>query len=285
MIVVTGSGGQLGTALMKAIPGAVGIDRTVLDLTLTDSIAPVLTDLRPDALINAAAFTAVDRAETEQELARTVNSTAVGEMARFAAGADIPFVTFSTDYVFDGTATEPYVESSPTSPVNAYGRGKLDGEHAAFAANPDTLVIRTSWVVSGTHPNFVATMLRLAGEHNEVRVVADQTGRPTIATDLAAATVTCLDRGATGLLHLTNEGTTTWFDLARTAVALAGGDVDRIQPCTTADYPTLARRPAYSVLGSERRADLGLAPLPDWRESIRAVVGQIAAGEPSAGQI
>ncbi len=202
-----------------------------------------------------------------------LNATAVGELAAAAARRTIPFVTFSTDYVFDGSAGEPYLESSPTAPINAYGRSKLAGERLALAAHPGTLIIRTSWVISGTHPNFVATMLRLARER-ELRVVDDQVGNPTVAADLATATLDALDRGVTGILHLTNTGSTTWYELARAAVEMAGGDVDRIGPCTTDEYPTAARRPRYSVLGSERRETLGIGALPHWRDSLGEVVRQ-----------
>jgi len=192
-------------------------------------------------------------------------------MAAYAANAGISFVTFSTDYVFSGDADEPYLESSPPNPMSAYGRSKLVGERAALETNPDALVIRTSWLVSGTHPNFVATMLRLARDR-EVRVVDDQQGCPTLADDLAAATLESLHAGAGGILHLTNGGITTWYEFAREAVSLAGIDPDRIVPCSTDEYPTPARRPAYSVLGSERRAALGIKELPAWRESLPAVV-------------
>jgi dTDP-4-dehydrorhamnose reductase len=201
-----------------------------------------------------------------------VNGTSVGILAEVAAEAQIPFVTYSTDYVFDGQGREPYVESSPTDPINAYGASKLIGERLALQANPRTLVIRTSWVISGTHPNFVATMLRLAGEGRSVRVVNDQHGCPTVATDLARATLQAMKTSATGLLHLTNAGATTWFELARTAVALAGLDSDLIQPCPTEEYPTPARRPSYSVLGSERIEGLGMNALPPWQDSLPDVV-------------
>ena len=234
----------------------------------------------PTVLINCAAYTAVDRAEDERDLVGvTINGDAVTEMARYTSAHDIPFVTYSTDYVFSGTGSSPYLESAPVDPVNAYGQSKLVGERGALREHPGALVIRTSWVVSGTHPNFVATMLRLAPER-QLSVVADQRGRPTIAADLAVATLAALDAGVAGLLHLANQGETTWFELAQTAVTLAGIPADRIQPCRTEDYPTPAQRPAYSVLGSERLGPLGLDPLPDWRASFSGVVAQLAARAP-----
>lgn len=271
MIVVTGAGGQLGTAFRGEFPAARFLERDDLDLADLAGIVPTLSEIGPSAIVNCAAYTAVDRAEDEEDLALAVNGEAVGVMAGFAAERGIPFVTFSTDYVFAGTATTPYLESSPVDPVNAYGRTKLAGERAALERYPGALVIRTSWVISGTHPNFVATMLRLAAER-ELSVVDDQRGRPTVAADLAAGAVRALDAGATGILHLANQGDTTWFELARRSVELAGLPSDRIRPCVTADYPTRAARPAYSVLGSERLGELGIEPLPPWAESLPAVV-------------
>ena len=276
MIVVTGAGGQLGTALRKLIPDAVFLTRAELDLSHPEGMHQKLNEIRPDTVINCAAYTAVDRAEEETDLALVVNGVAVGELARWAEGRGSRLVTFSSDYVFPGTGTRPYVESDPTGPVNAYGWSKLEGEEAALT-HPGVLVVRTSWVVSATHPNFVATMIRNAKER-ALRVVNDQKGCPTIADDLAKATIDALEAGATGLLHLTNQGETTWFELARESVGLAGLDPALIIPIETADYPTPARRPAYSVLGSERLDEFGMDPLPPWRQSLPTVVeGLVAA--------
>lgn len=271
MIAVTGANGQLGTAFRTLLPDATFLTRSHLDLSRPESIPEVLDRLGPELVLNCAAYTAVDRAEEEEDLATAVNGRSVGEMARWCAGHGARFVTYSTDYVFDGTAVEPYVESSATDPVNAYGRSKLVGEQATLEAGGEALVVRTSWVISGTHPNFVATMLRLAPER-ELRVVDDQWGCPTIAPDLARATLDALDGGATGILHLTNTGPTTWYRLAREALRRAGIPDGRLTPCTTADYPTPAARPAYSVLGSERRSELGIPDLPEWQRSLDGVV-------------
>jgi len=271
VILVTGGAGQLGTAFRRVLPEARFIDVEDLDFTRPDLLGAALGDLRPEAIVNCAAYTAVDRGESEEALATLVNGTAVGVMAEHAARHRIALVTFSTDYVFPGDAAEPYLESSPTDPVNAYGRSKLAGEQAALAACPEALVVRTSWLVSGTHPNFLSTMLGLAAER-AVRVVDDQWGCPTMVDDLAPAAWAALQAGVSGLLHLTNSGITTWFEFARAAVALAGLDLGSITPCATADYPTPARRPIYSVLGSERRRPLGLPDLPHWEESLPAVV-------------
>ena len=271
MILVTGGAGQLGTAFRKVIPEARFVDVAELDLTRADLVVVALAEMRPEAIVNCAAYTAVDRAEQEEALATEINGTALGLMAAYAAVQGIPLLTFSSDYVFPGDGTTPYLESSPTAPRNAYGRSKLAGERAALGICLQALVVRTSWLVSGTHPNFVATMLRLAAER-EVKVVDDQRGCPTMVDDLAPAAWAALHAGVTGLLHLTNSGETTWFRFARAAVAAAGLDPGRIVPCATADYPTPARRPAYSVLGSERRGNLGLPDLPHWEESLPAVV-------------
>jgi dTDP-4-dehydrorhamnose reductase len=269
-MLVTGGTGQLGTAFRRLMPDATYPGRDVLDLADPDHLAAAVAAVAPSAIINCAAYTAVDAAEDEEGRARIINGEAVGVLARYAADHRIPFVTFSTDYVFAGTASRPYVESDPTDPINAYGRTKLAGEELALEYE-GSLVIRTSWVISPTHPNFVATMLRIAPER-PLSIVDDQRGCPTVTTDLAAATLQAVDRGARGLLHLTNQGQTTWFGLARRAVELAGMDPGRLSPCTTADYPLPAPRPAYSVLGSERRAALGIEPLPHWEESLPAVV-------------
>lgn len=271
MILVTGGDGQLGTAFRRVLPKAYFTDASDLDVTRTDALAAALEEWRPEAIINCAAYTAVDRAEQEEERATAVNGAAVGVMAAHAAGRGIPFLTFSTDYVFPGDAAAPYLESSPTGPLGAYGRSKLAGERAALGSYPEALVVRTSWLVSATHPNFLATVLRLAGA-GRARVVDDQWGCPTMADDLAPAAWAALQAGVSGLLHLTNSGPTTWFRFARAAVALAGLDSGRVVPCTTEAFPTPARRPAYSVLGSERRGPLGLPDLPHWEASLPAVV-------------
>ncbi len=277
MILVTGGSGQLGTAMRAVFPDAWFPSRGEFDLSDLDGMRQSLAATAPSLIVNCAAYTAVDRAEQEEAMATLINGAAVEVMAAHAAAADIRFVTFSTDYVFDGTADKPYTESDPVAPINAYGRSKLAGEQLALAAYPHTLVIRTSWVISATHPNFVATMLRLVRERDAVSVVDDQVGCPTVASDLAAATAQAVGCGATGIVHLTNRGATTWFELARAAVDLAGGDPGKIQPCGTADFPTAAARPAFSVLGSERCEALGIDVLPGWRDSLPAVVeGQLA---------
>ena len=277
---IVGSTGQLGTAFAGLLPSADQVDLPEMDLTDLTSIAPFIESQNPSLIINCAAYTAVDAAEDNIDLATVINGHAVAELARVADQLSVPFVTYSTDYVFDGTGTRPYLESDPVSPVNAYGASKLVGEGAALDYSK-SLVVRTSWLVSGTHQNFIATMLRLARKQT-LSVVDDQHGRPTIAADLAVATLAALDVGASGILHLANEGPTTWFELARAAVALGGGDPASIQPCTTSEYPTRAKRPAYSVLGSERLSTLGIPPLPHWSVSLPDVVRQLLMRDETA---
>lgn len=270
---ITGAAGQLGTAFRSLLPDAVAVTREGLDLSRPAALAEALDRLSPSVLVNCAAYTAVDRAEQEEELATTVNGDAVGVMARWCADHGASFVTFSTDYVFSGESDTPWVESDETDPVNAYGRSKLVGERAALTAG--ALVVRTSWVVSGTHSNFLATMLRL-GQERSLRVVDDQHGCPTMAADLASGTVRALEVGASGLLHLSNREATTWYEFARTALEMAGIET-QIEPCATADFPTPAHRPRYSVLGSERIDSLGIDPLPSWRSSLPGTIEQLFA--------
>lgn len=273
MIVVTGALGQLGTAFHRLLGDndVEYLDEAELDFADLDAIPRVLGEINPSLVINCAAFTAVDAAEENESLARIVNATAVGELARASAQIGSRFVTYSTDYVFDGTSVDGYVESDHPHPINAYGRTKLEGERLAVANHPEALVIRTSWVLSGTHLNFAASMLRLISD-GPVKVVDDQRGRPTLVDDLAHATMDAVDRGATGILHLANEGTTTWFGLAREIAVIADLDPDRVTPCSTDEFPRPAPRPSNSILVSERLGPLGMDPLPSYRVGLPAVV-------------
>lgn len=275
---ILGSTGQLGTAFRRLVEHPVPLTRQQLDLasaTVLDA-RRVLESVQPSVVINCAAYTAVDKAESEEALATRVNGKAVGYLATAADELGVPFVTFSTDYVFNGRGARPYLESDPPDPVNAYGRSKLLGEQEALRF-PGSLVVRTSWVLSATHRNFVTAIFGAVSSGREVRVVDDQRGCPTIVDDLAKATVEAVDAGVRGLLHLTNQGETTWFGLARAALEAVGWDPNLISPCTTDEYPTAARRPSYSVLGSEVVERSGIAPLPPWQDSIERVArGSIA---------
>ncbi len=273
-ILLTGASGQLGSALAPRLADhatVVATDLHLLDLSRPDDVAAALDDLRPDVIVNAGAFTAVDDAEANEALATRINGTTVGVMADWAARTGGWLVSLSTDYVFDGTGDRPLLEDHPTRPVNAYGRSKLVGEQAALATDA-ALVVRTSWLVSGTHPNFVATMLSLLDRGVDPSVVDDQVGRPTVAADLADALVVLVENRPTGIAHVTNAGDTSWCGLAREAARLAGHDPARVSPCTTAEFPTPAPRPAWSVLGSTRHDELGLpAPRP-WQDALVEVV-------------
>lgn len=275
MIIVTGATGQLGTAFRRILGDrATYPTHAELDLTNVELLRQRVATLRPSLLINCAAYTAVDRAESEPEVAQAINATAVGVLAETMASTRGRFVTFSTDYVFDGTADRAYVESDLTHPINTYGATKHAGEIAALSAYPESLVIRTSWLLSGSHRNFAASMIQLARQ-GDVSVVDDQRGHPTIADDLAQSTLRALDAEAGGILHLANSGVTSWHDLAREILEYAGLDPNRIHACSTADYFTPAKRPTNSVIDSERLGKLDLEGLPHYGQGLRRAVEEI----------
>ncbi|MCP3994367.1 MAG: dTDP-4-dehydrorhamnose reductase [bacterium] len=258
---VLGGSGQLGSAFRVLLPDALAPTRVELDLADLEGIAKKVTEFAPTTIINCAAYTAVDEAEGDEETARLINGDAVGKLALVAAHLGVPFVTFSTDYVFDGAADDAYTESSDPNPLNAYGRSKLLGERLALP-HPGSLVVRTSWLLSATHPNFVTTILGRAAD-GAVDVVDDQWGRPTMADDLARAALDAVDQGVRGLLHLASPPTTTWCGLAREAYKIAGIDAVRIRPCSTERFPRPAQRPQRSVLESERAVNM-----PEWRPGL-----------------
>ncbi|HEY2947660.1 MAG TPA: dTDP-4-dehydrorhamnose reductase [Micromonosporaceae bacterium] len=277
---VTGAGGMLGgdvVAVLAARGAAVAAPHHA-ELDITDSAAVADAVAGRDVVVNAAAWTDVDGAESEEAAATAVNGTAVAGLAAVCARAGAALVHVSTDYVFPGTATEPYAEDAPTAPVNAYGRGKLAGERAIAAALPGRgFVVRTAWLYGAGGPNFVGTMLRLAAERDTVDVVDDQRGQPTwsyaLAERLVALGEAALARTApAGVYHGTASGQTTWYGLARELFALAGLDPDRVRPTTSERFVRPARRPAYSVLGHARWAAAGLPPMAHWREMLAAAL-------------
>lgn len=276
MIVITGPTGQLGTAFGRLLGDREvrNLSEDELDFQNLDAIPAALAAIGPSIVINCAAYTAVDAAEEDEETARIVNATAVGVLAKASADLGARFVTFSTDYVFDGTKAGGYVESDATHPMSAYGRTKLEGEQLAVANHPGALIVRTSWLLSGTHANFASTMIKLIGK-GPVKVVDDQRGRPTLADDLARVTLDAIDRKASGVVHLANEGVTTWFGLAREIAAIAGLDPERVTPCTTAEFPRPAPRPADSVLDSERIEALGIGPMPPYQPGLESAVERL----------
>jgi dTDP-4-dehydrorhamnose reductase len=260
-ILVTGSNGQLGwelSQLAAAYPvfQFLFVDRSQLDLSFPETFEKIVQTIAPDCIINTAAYTAVDKSETEKELAYTVNATAVQELARLSKALAIPFITYSTDYVFDGEAKAPYTTSTKVDPINFYGSTKAAGESMAMEANEDSIVIRTSWVFSSHGNNFVKTMMRLMKERESLNIVADQKGRPTYAKDLAIATmkmIEAINAGKTinGVYHFANMGETTWYDFAVKIKDIAGLDC-ALNPIETKDFPTPAKRPAYSVLDTSK---------------------------------
>ena len=285
-ILVTGANGQLGWELgqlAKSYPifEFVFVDRSQLDLSLPDTFEKIIHAIKPDCIVNTAAYTAVDKSETEKALAYTINATAVQELARISQALSIPFITYSTDYVFDGEANQPYLSSTKMDPVNYYGSTKAAGETLAMEANEHTIVIRTSWVFSSHGNNFVKTMMRLMKERESLNIVADQKGRPTYAKDLAMATMKMIEaintgKSMSGVYHYANTGETTWFDFAAKIKAIAGLDC-ALNPIETKDFPTLAKRPVYSVLDTSKIEEALSLSIPHWEDALADCMKEINA--------
>jgi dTDP-4-dehydrorhamnose reductase len=283
-ILVTGANGQLGWELgqlAKSYPifEFIFVDRSQLDLSLPETFEKMMHAIKPDCIVNTAAYTAVDKSETEKALAYTINATAVQELARISQALSIPFITYSTDYVFDGEANQPYLISTKMDPVNYYGSTKAAGETLAIEANEHTIVIRTSWVFSSHGNNFVKTMMRLMKERDQLNIVADQKGRPTYAKDLALATmhmIEAIHAGKTirGIYHFANQGETTWYDFAVKIKAIAGLECT-LNPIETKDFPTPAKRPAYSVLDTSKIEEALSLNIPTWEEALANCVKEI----------
>ena len=278
-VLVTGARGQLGFELARLLAArndVVPVGREELDLGDPDAIVDTVRRLKPQLIVNAGAYTAVDRAETEPEQADAVNAKAPAILAEEAKRLGAGLIHYSTDYVFDGATTTPYVEETPTNPLNAYGRSKLRGEKAIAAVGGAHIIFRTSWIYGMRGRNFLLTIRRLAGERDELRVVADQVGVPNWSRTLAEATATLVDRGIVGLFqrpgvyHLSARGSASWFDFAR--AILGESDAPRVVPITTAEYPLPARRPAYAVLATERFEKTFGFGLPHWRDALAACV-------------
>jgi dTDP-4-dehydrorhamnose reductase len=245
-----------------------GRDRASLDITDAESVERALVAVRPDVVVNCAAWTDVDGAETAEDEALAINGTGAGNVAAAAARAGAFLVHVSTDYVFDGASKrgEAWVESDPVAPLGAYGRTKLEGERLVAAAGSDHAIVRTAWLFGPGGRNFVDTMRRLGAERDELQVVADQVGCPTFTGHLAEALVTIAERRSPGIHHAAGGGACSWFDLALATFEATGMRV-RVTPVTTEAFPRPAARPAWSVLGSERP---DAVRLPDWREGLRA---------------
>ena len=274
-ILVTGANGQLGFELARLLAwhgAVVATDRGRLDLAEADAIVAAVRGMKPELIVNAGAYTAVDQAEKETVLANAINGRAPGILAEEAKRIGAVLIHYSTDYVFDGTRATPYPEEAPTAPQNVYGASKLAGERAIAAVGGRALVFRTGWVYGLRGKNFLLTIRRLAAERDELRIVADQIGVPNWCRVLAEATARVVGLGLpalaerAGLYHVSSAGQASWCDFARAIV----GDVKtpRIVPITTAEYPLPARRPAYGVLATGRfEAAFGFA-LPDWRDAL-----------------
>ncbi len=293
-VVVTGQTGQIGGALaarLQARASVVATDRTLLDLSSPAAIPSVLEQLAPDIILNAAAYTEVDKAEDESALARQVNATAPGIMARWAASRAVPFIHFSTDYVFDGAGSRPRREDDPTGPLSVYGAGKLAGEAEVRAAAGSFLIIRTSWIYSADGRNFLRKIAELAQTNEELRVVADQTGAPTSAALVANVVAAILEGGlddvrakaaaAGGIVHVTASGEASWYDFATEALSgLKSRGVkfaaERVAPIRSDQWPSRARRPGNSRLDLGRlKTVFGISP-PHWREALSPELDALA---------
>lgn len=279
-VVITGATGQLGQALKESAEGIPGfefifLDRQELPLENLEQVVRTLKSLQPHVLINTAAYTAVDLAEVEIELAERMNHLAVREMAAYAAQYDCKFMSISTDYVFDGSSSFPLDENQPTAPVNVYGRSKLNGEKAAFEVNAQSIIIRTSWVYSPFGKNFVKTMLQLMRAKDEISVVSDQHGSPTNAFDLADLLLNIIEKDLwiPGIYHYSNEGEASWFDFAIAIRQLAHLDC-KVLSVNSDAFPTKAKRPKYSLLDKSKIKSTFDITIPHWKESLTKMLEQ-----------
>jgi len=284
---ITGAHGQLGSDLQRVLAAAPNaaddqvraLGSADLDITNRSAISAVVADFVPDVIVNAAAYTAVDAAEQDEERAYQVNGVGPALLAAEATRLGCKLVQVSTDYVFDGTANQPYPVDAPTGPASAYGRTKLAGELAVRELAPDHgYLVRTAWVYGAVGSNFVKTMVRLEGANPTLSVVDDQRGSPTWSADLARGIVALVQSGQpAGVYHCTNSGDTTWYGFTRAIFEELGADPDRVQPTTTDKFPRPAPRPAYSVLSDEQWLAAGLPAMPDWRSALHQAFTESAA--------
>jgi dTDP-4-dehydrorhamnose reductase len=299
-VLVTGARGQVGTEVVREMAGratVIGHDRSTLDLADPAQVAARVREAKPDVIVNAGAYTAVDRAETDAAAARAINGVAPGVLGEEATRAGALLVHFSTDYVFDGAKRTPYVENDPPRPLGVYGATKLEGERAVAQSGCRHVTLRTSWVYGPHGKNFLLTMLRLGATREELRVVDDQRGAPTSSRCLARLVRELLDRDGdtdqitraevdevaarSGLYHATAAGETTWFGFAQAIFAEAArqerleGRMPRIVPIPTRDYPTPARRPANSVLSSARLESAFGVSIPEWRRGLEETISAL----------
>ena len=276
LVLITGAGGQVGRELVDVFADheVVAVDHHRLDVSDRDAVLGLVTTVRPDAIVNSAAWTAVDANEGDPDRAWAVNALAVRHLAEGARQVGARICQLSTDYVFDGTRPEPYVEWDPTNPVSMYGRSKLGGE---LELGPEHTIVRTSWVCGFHGANMVKTILRLAGQHDTLSFVDDQRGHPTFADDLAVVVRRLVVERRSGVYHVTNQGAVSWYEFAREVLAAAGGDPDRVHPIATAelDPPRPAPRPANSVLDNAALRLGGLPLAPDFREPLARLVPRL----------
>lgn len=287
-ILVTGCNGQLGKemqSLAAAHPQHTYFFTDVAELDITNSVAvdAFVQSNEVDCIVNCAAYTAVDRAESDEALCRVLNAVAPGYLAEAVAKRGGCMVHVSTDYVFDGTACVPYTEDMPTCPRSVYGVTKLEGERAVTENCPQSAVVRTAWLYSTTGNNFVKTMLRLGRERDTLGVVFDQIGTPTYARDLAATIYAMLDHGVVpGIYHYSNEGVTSWYDFTKAIHRIGGITTCEVRPLHSADYPAAAHRPHYSVLDKSKVKQTYDIEVPYWEDSLADCISRLqAASEPS----
>jgi dTDP-4-dehydrorhamnose reductase len=307
-ILLIGANGQVGRELNRMLPflgDVTALDRQRLDLSKPEEIRRAIRTFHPTWIVNAAAYTAVDNAESEEAVVRAINAEAPAVMAEEAKRSGASLVHYSTDYVFDGSKNSPYDEDDPTNPQNVYGRTKLEGEHAIQASGVPHLIFRTAWVYGTQGRNFLLTILRLATQHEELRIVRDQVGAPTLNREIGKATANILSQicsgtsssfsftKVSGIYHMTAAGETNWHDFAKAILeeaAVTVGNIPwfaaatntlplitrRVIPISTNEYPTLARRPAYSVLSNARLARTFSLRLPDWRTQLHSAFADVS---------
>ncbi|WP_069267680.1 dTDP-4-dehydrorhamnose reductase [Paraburkholderia nodosa] len=288
-ILVTGVNGQVGFELLRSLQGlgrVVPCDRSTLDLSDLERVRAFVRDLKPSLVVNPAAYTAVDKAETDTEAARRLNVDVPRVFAEEAARAGGSFIHYSTDYVYDGAKSSAYVETDATNPQNVYGETKLEGERAIAATGCAHLILRTSWVYGRRGKNFLQTMLKLGSERKELRVVADQIGAPTWAKTIAAATSHIVAQGAaaddidwwvcrSGVYHLTSAGATSWHRFAEAIFAAAMGvDAPTVLPIPASDYPTPAKRPANSRMSLDKLTEVFGLRMPDWQDALQLCLAE-----------
>jgi len=282
---LTGSKGQLARCFRDRLPEnweLIATDSTSLDITDTEAVRNMVQNFQPDAIVNAAAFTAVDKAEAHVGTAFAVNATAVHNLASAARACQARFIHISTDYVFDGTNKTPYKEQDYTNPQSVYGRTKVAGELLALAANPDSVIIRTSWLFSEYGNNFVKTMIRLAGERDNLSIVHDQTGSPTYAGDLAQAIIALLQQPVAprGIYHYGGNKSVTWYEFAQAIFQAAQQQapnfrVPQLNAITTDQYPLPAPRPAYSIMDCQKIENECGIKASDWQKALNEIIGKL----------